>query len=361
MTTAHRQQTYTQLHARLAQLTDAQLLALLDNTQVEDGWGRSETITLGTDKIFVKRVSVTDKEVAHYPSTKNLYGLPPTFNFGLDSVGMGAFRELAASLKVTEWVLSGANDSFPLLYHHRLLPFPGPHQTYDPAWLESYVASWGSSEQVGTYFQDRTTAKSELLLFFEHIPHTLRPWLQENLAQIDWALEQLLAIIDFLHQHGLTHFDAHSDNVLTDGKKIYLADFGLALDRGFDLQGVEKQFFDQHNYYDYGQAISNLFVPIYDRYCAQPETKQQQLKKLLSLPADTDNFYPLTTALFEQIEQVDASGLLPLPAAYRDSVVAHRPVLRAMIAFYAAMRKNQQKNTPFPNDEIRKWLQNHRG
>ena len=31
-----------------------------------------------------------------------------------------------------------------------------------------------------------------------------------------------------MNTHGLVHFDAHFGNVLTDGRRLFVADFGLA-------------------------------------------------------------------------------------------------------------------------------------
>jgi hypothetical protein len=42
------------------------------------------------------------------------------------------------------------------------------------------------------------------------------------------------------------HFDAHFENILTDGSTIFLADFGLALAAGFDLSPDEAVFHEQH-------------------------------------------------------------------------------------------------------------------
>lgn len=334
------------------------MLELLGHAQPENGWGRSQTIEIGNECLFVKRIPVTNKEYANPFSTENLYALPPHFNFGLGSLGLGVFRELAAALKTNEWVLSGENGRFPLLYHHRLVPFLGQHQTIDPGEQAQYVSSWGGSENIGRYLHDRATAKYELLLFFEHIPYTLRPWLQENLDQVAWVLDELLAIIDFFQQKEILHFDTHLDNILTDGKTIYLADFGLVLDRSFALRPDEKLFFDQHNHYDYGQAISNLFIPIYDIYQALSATKQQQVRAEIGLQKGQESFYPLITALFEQIERLEESRLVTVPQIYSDSVVKYRAIIRLMIAFYQAMRQNPQKDAPFPNAALQGLLQN---
>ncbi|GIE98248.1 hypothetical protein Ari01nite_57130 [Paractinoplanes rishiriensis] len=56
--------------------------------------------------------------------------------------------------------------------------------------------------------------------------------------------------VDFLAGQGLVHFDAHFGNLLTDGERVYFADFGLALHTGFGLTPAESGFLRRHAGYD---------------------------------------------------------------------------------------------------------------
>ena len=38
-----------------------------------------------------------------------------------------------------------------------------------------------------------------------------------------------------MRDRGLIHFDAHFDNILTDGHRLYFSDFGLAVSSRFEL------------------------------------------------------------------------------------------------------------------------------
>ncbi|MFF2503082.1 hypothetical protein ACFVTY_06840 [Streptomyces sp. NPDC058067] len=49
-----------------------------------------------------------------------------------------------------------------------------------------------------------------------------------------------------MNSRGLLHFDAHFQNILTDGRRLYFADFGLALSSRFDLSPSEAGFFERH-------------------------------------------------------------------------------------------------------------------
>lgn len=53
-----------------------------------------------------------------------------------------------------------------------------------------------------------------------------------------------------MNARGLLHFDAHFQNILTDGRRLYFADYGLALSSQFDLSPSETSFFELHRTYD---------------------------------------------------------------------------------------------------------------
>ena len=47
--------------------------------------------------------------------------------------------------------------------------------------------------------------------------------------------KELEAGTSFMNARGLLHFDAHFQNILTDGERLYFADYGLAISSRFDL------------------------------------------------------------------------------------------------------------------------------
>src|SRR5205823_6474332 len=137
-------------------------------------------------------------------------------------------------------------------YHHRIIPFCGTRADVDMEGHRNYVEYWGNSASVGKYMLDRASAGYELVLFLEHMPYTLGPWLLEHPDKLHRCLDDLSATIAFLRKNGIIHFDAHFFNVLTDGEQAYLTDFGLVLDKSFTLTKEERLFFQQNTYYDYG-------------------------------------------------------------------------------------------------------------
>lgn len=193
-----------------------------------------------------------------------------------------------------------------------------------------------------------------MVLFLEHIPHTLHPWLNEHTDQVERVLDDLHTTFDFLRKNGILHLDAHFYNMLTDGERVYLTDFGLVLDRHFSLQENEVAFFNQHIDYDYAQAISNLIFPIYDRYEALPAETQQALRTKYGVPEEGNQFYKLLSMLLENIEELQASGLINLPEIYLAQVIRYRAILALMGDFFSAMWHNPQKDTPFPQEALRR-------
>ncbi len=80
-----------------------------------------------------------------------------------------------------------------------------------------------------------------------------------------------------MNQRGLLHFDAHFENILMDGKELYISDFGLALSSKFQLTQEEIKFFHQHHLYDQGCMAVNLLHCIVTSYFGNEnwETKLQ--------------------------------------------------------------------------------------
>ena len=63
--------------------------------------------------VFAKRIALTDRELTHPRSTANLFDLPMFCQYGIGSPGFNAWRELAASMIVTDAGLAGETESFP--------------------------------------------------------------------------------------------------------------------------------------------------------------------------------------------------------------------------------------------------------
>ncbi len=353
---ADRKKRYFQLGSQLAQLDNVQLLALFNDHEPSMGWGINHTIQMGESTVFVKRVPINDLEYHNLFSTKNLYDLPTYYNYGIGSAGFNVFRELTAHLKTTHWVLNGAIDTFPLMYHYRILPFSGWRVDVDMAQHQKYVEYWGNNANIGNYVLGRTKANYELVLFLEYVPYVLANWLQNHQGQCKQHLADLLKTVDFLREQGIIHCDAHFNNVLTDGNRAYLTDFGLVLDRSFSLTKKEEDFFAEHVFYDYGVIMSSLGVVVSSLYglCSEPD--RLKIKEKYSISQESKP-HEIRSVLLNNIEQISTDEIMKLDETYVSAIVKYRSVIALMQDFFTHIRGNQQKNTRFPGAKLQILLQ----
>ncbi|GAA2074424.1 hypothetical protein GCM10009801_28350 [Streptomyces albiaxialis] len=208
--------------------------------------GRTAELDVGGTPVFVKRVPLTELELRpeHARSTANLFALPAYYHYGLGSAGFGAWRELAAHLAASRWAREGAYGGFPVTYHWRVLPDSPPEGFADEfGGIDGAVAFWEGSPAVRRRLEALGRATSSLVLFLEHLPGTLadarEPGPDRTVAELERGAR-------FMASRGLVHFDAHSRNVLTDGRRLLFTDFGLALSARFALAPDEARFLAAH-------------------------------------------------------------------------------------------------------------------
>ncbi|MEU1903648.1 protein kinase family protein [Streptomyces hygroscopicus] len=269
---AERLATYGTVATRLSLLSDRRLgevVAAADPLGSGIG-GRSAELDIGGTRVFVKRVPLTDTELRaeNVRSTANLFGLPLFYQYGVGSAGFGAWRELASHVMTTNWVLGNEYEGFPLMYHWRILPDAPPEGFADEfGGIDGAVLHWEGSSAVRERLEAIGRSSSSLVLFLEHVPQTLADWLHEYRTAAPkggegspylWVEEALARGTAFMSSHGLVHFDAHFANVLTDGRLLYFADFGLALSSGFELSAPEEEFLSNHLPYDRCHTASHL-------------------------------------------------------------------------------------------------------
>lgn len=249
----------------LSRTSDGALRELVDAaTPIGSGIGGA-TLRLDVEgtPVFVKRVRLTDLErrPEHVGSTANLFDLPEFCHFGVGTIGgpgFGAWRELAAHAMTTGWVLAGEHEGFPLMYHWRVLPDGGHPLPEELADVERAVAYWGGGPQIRGRIEAVQRSSASIVLFLEYIPQTLHDWLDEQVRTGDEAAERACTMVDdelaagvaFMNARGLLHLDAHFQNILTDGERLYFADYGLAISSAFELTPAEAAFLAEHEGYD---------------------------------------------------------------------------------------------------------------
>ncbi|AVT34153.1 serine/threonine protein phosphatase [Plantactinospora sp. BC1] len=256
----------------LAARPDAELAALLDTAPlVAVGVGGGAAI-LDVDgvPVFVKRIPITDRELAHPHSTANLFDLPTYCQYGIGGPSPNVWRELAANLVVTEAVLAGEVESFPLLYHWRVLP-GRPPTAAEHLDVDAVLGRVGGAAAVRTRLGELAGATSSLVLFLEHIPHPLPGWLNDDpVGRAGTTERQLAEVTAFLRDRELLHMDGHFGNLRSDGERIYLVDFGLAISPRFDLSDAERDFVARHADHDAGYAAMTLANWLVTRVCGVP-------------------------------------------------------------------------------------------
>jgi hypothetical protein len=252
----------------LAVLSDREVAGLVESaTRVDSSGagGGAGTLTVAGHPVFVKKVPLTalERRPEHLRSTANLHGLPPWTQYGVGAPGFGVWRELAAHVMTTNWVLAGESPHFPLLYHWRIV------ESAPPVWpdlrdVDAFVEFWHNGAGVRERVEALLAAEASVVLFLEHFPHVLSEWLPARLAAGDIAgpcalvERDLLAVTSFLEQRELFHFDAHFGNILTDGERLYLGDLGLASSPRFDLSPAEREFLELNAGHDRCYVLTHL-------------------------------------------------------------------------------------------------------
>jgi hypothetical protein len=184
----------------------------------------------------------------------------------------------------------------------------------------------------------------------------LEAWLLENPDKLEMAIADMRATIAFLRQNNIIHFDTDWGNILTDGARAYLSDFGLTLDRSFALSPEEAAFFDQHLYYDNGLFLSDLDFHLVSLYRKLPDSAKSKINQQYDL-GNESKFDEISPVLLNNIEEIVAQRLMLLPPSYLATVVKYREIILLVSGFYAAMRSNPKKDTKFDHEKLTQLLQ----
>jgi hypothetical protein len=346
-----RRKLYFEVSSQLSQIDNARLGGMFDNSEPHGSWGKHQVMDVGGSKVFVKRVPVTQIEYENMFSTRNMYELPAFYNYGYGSVGLGVWRELVMHIKTTNWVLAGEIATFPLMYHYRIVPFDGVRADMDAEQHARYVAYWGVDDNIGRYMLDRARAEYELVLFLEYVPHDAATWLLNNPPGMSDVIEDMEATVAFLRKKGIIHFDAHFLNILTDGKQAYLTDFGLVLDRHFDLTSAEKQFYRQNTNYDYGLLLWNLGAHVVSMYHYMPEAERVKISERYCV-SPQDEYEKRINVLLSNLGDIVSNGFMKVDQWHMANLAEYESIITLMHDFRWSMRKNNAKDDRFPNAKL---------
>lgn len=286
-------------------------------------------------KVFVKRIPLTEVDLlpgnAH--STANLFDLPDFCHHPYAGPGFGAWRELAVHTMTTNWVLAGEFDGFPLTYHWRVLPHHGQSLPEELADVDAVVEKWGGGPQIRRRMEGLRDSNASIALFLEYFPHNLHDWLGERIQTRDKVAEGLCVRIEqqilegtrFMNERGLLHFDAHFENLLTDGERLYFADYGLAISDKFDLAESEAAFLAEHQDYDHRYSLTHLTIWLVTAlYGYRGEERTAFLRKCVQGERPTG-----------------------IPPRIADIIVRYAPIALVNTEFYRQLAQ-QSTQTPYP-------------
>ena len=261
-----------EVSAVLEALNNGDLAQLLAGAHAgtEGFGGRTTQLVVGDERVFCKLIPLTSLESlpANYKSTKNLFDLPFYYQYGIGSVGFGAWRELASHALASDWVIHGKHDQFPLMHHWRVVQLTGSKIVDSEA--DDYLTHPAARGQDESSIRERLLAlrgaTRQIAVFTEHFPKTLSEWMLEVLQSDNSSAHTAVLFVEewssqafeFMRSSNFVHFDAHFDNVLTDGTRLYFADFGLAVHKSFALSAQERKFLNNHAYYDPARFASSL-------------------------------------------------------------------------------------------------------
>ncbi|MFJ1800563.1 protein kinase family protein [Streptomyces sp. NPDC088180] len=307
--------------------------------------GTSALAEVAGTPVFVKRVPLTDleREPEHVRSTANLFELPLFCHYGTGTIGgpgFGVWRELAVHAMTTNWVLAAEYEGFPLMYHWRIVPDsePLPEELAD---VERAVAYWGGGSRVRGRIEALQQSSASIALFLEYIPHNLHQWLGARIEAGDHNVGRACAMVEkelvdgtsFINSRGLLHFDAHFENILTDGRRLYFADFGLAISSGFELSPGEADFFARHQSYDRCYTatymVNWLVTELYGYQRGDQEIRHALVRSY-------------------------AAGKRPtgIPEEAATLLARHAPIATVMSKFNRTFQ-HQSRQTPYPLEAIR--------
>lgn len=334
---------YETLSRHLESMSEEELAELIASNEIlySGTGGPVRVLKIKGEKVFVKQVPLNAFERRHRGCTENLFQLPSYYQYGVGSAGFSAWRELEAHRMTTKWVVSGGISHFPLMYHSRILSKTEECKVMDEKEFGGHIKYWGSSEAIEKRLRANEKASAYVTLFMECIPQDLQGWLEgiKDPKERDKAFAMIerdtQAVVPFMSEKGMLHFDAHFGNILTDGKQLYFSDFGLTICSKFALSKEEREFFEDHQ--------------IYDRcYLAQQITNQ-----ILQ-----DNFDVKTS---DFILEEFASGKIPEQVAIltpflSSTLQRYAPIALIMNRFVNALREDSKKSVPFPKEELEQYI-----
>jgi len=249
---------YKKLSEKLAVLTDKEILELTNVQSEIKKWGDHGVIKLGGNNLFFKKLPLSEKFVLNQFNTKNLYNIPVNCNYGFGTAGVNPWRELITHIKTSNWVLTKEIENFPLLYYYRIIK--DNNHNFETGMNEKLLERF-NFKNYHLYLEERAKCNYKIVMFLEYIPNMLYNYIEKDINYVKYFFKESTKILDFLQTNGILHLDTHWGNYLVDENgKLYLTDFGIVLDKNFNLDEKEKLFMKKNKLLPYYYRFESLYV-----------------------------------------------------------------------------------------------------
>lgn len=224
---------------------DINTLTTKPNINNRVSWGETGICKIDSIKVFYKKLPLASKFYTSGINTSNLYNLPAYYNYPFGSAGVNPWRELLTHIKTSNWVISGQIENFPILYHYRIIK--DSQKNFNSGLDDKIIEKFCNNAKIKNYLTDRYKCEYKIILFLEYIPNVLYKYIPQNINYIHKYIVDSEKILNFLQSKGILDLDIHLGNFLLDSNNcLYLTDFGLILDKNFDLEDDEKYFFNKN-------------------------------------------------------------------------------------------------------------------
>ena len=162
---------YDRLSCELSSFNDIELQNLLNQSvlQSKSLGGKTGLVTIDGKQVFYKIIPLAGSEMSKENkfSTANFFNLPQYFQYGLGSLGFGAWREHKILYQTSDWVLKEDIGNFPIVYHSRIMP-ASCGETCEEAYneTEKYIKMWPNNAEIKSLFEVLILFILAILLFF---------------------------------------------------------------------------------------------------------------------------------------------------------------------------------------------------
>jgi serine/threonine protein kinase len=249
---------YNKLSDKLVVLTDKEILELTNIQSERKKWGEHGVIKLAGNNLFFKKLPLSEKFMLNQFNTKNLYNIPVNCNYGFGTAGVNPWRELIIHIKTSNMVLTKEIDNFPLLYYYRIIK--DDSRNFETGINEKLLERF-NFKNYHLYLEDRAKCNYKIVMFLEYIPNMLFKFIDNDINYVKYFFKESTKILDFLQTNGVLHLDTHWGNYLVDDNgKLYLTDFGIVLDKNFDLDEKEKLFMKKNKLLPYYYSFESVYV-----------------------------------------------------------------------------------------------------